>query len=90
MKVQFLVHSSTLNLLCQLWTHIVNSDPCVSSFDPITQQGGVITKNSVFRTIVNFEPFVSIRNLNCQFFTLFVKVKNNLSYWSQVLDKQGY
>ena len=67
MKVQFLVHSSTLNVFFQPETHIVHSDPYVSSLDPITRHSGVYNESSVFSTFVNFEPFVSILNPYCQF-----------------------
>ena len=73
--VNFETFVSTLKLSCQLWTHIVNSEPYVSSFEPLCRNSGVHTESSVFRSFINFEPFVStlsILNPMCQVSTQFV------------------
>ena len=35
MEAQLLVHLSTLNILCKIWTHIVNSELSTSILFPI-------------------------------------------------------
>ena len=58
MKVHFLVDLSNLNVLCQVWTNIVNSEPYVTSFDPSTRHSGVHNESQGFSRFVNFKTFV--------------------------------
>ena len=82
MKIQFLKYLSTLNVLCQLWTHIVNYEPYVSSFDPINRHSDAHNESSILVDL-------SMLNLLCQLWTHIVNSEPYVSSFDPITQHSG-